>query len=177
MPDRPAGGVADPLRRRCTRLMSGLGLLLAVAGCSSVVRVQPLATSRVEVAAYNLRGPSLDALRHEAARLCVNGGEVLRQSQSGSRRAATDGPQSRWASSAMDWVDPPQGEAQMMVVCRAQAADRAIAPAPVPAAPAAPPLASVAPASASADEADRDSDQDPDPAASRLPPARRVPTY
>ncbi len=175
MPDRPAGGVADPLRRRCTRLISGLGLLLAVAGCSSVVRVQPLATSRVEVAAYNLRGPSLDALRHEAARLCANGGEVLRQSQSGSRRAATDGPQSRWASSAMDWVDPPQGEAQMMVVCRAQAADRAIAP--VPAAPAAPPLASVAPVTASANEADRDSDQDPDPAASRLPPARRVPTY
>ena len=92
---------------------------LAAAGCSTWVEVRPLATSRVDVEAFELRGPELTMLHSEVLRRCPQGAEVLRQAAHDQRAAAdSDGSITRWMNHASAWVDPPQRQAQMMVVCK-----------------------------------------------------------
>lgn len=102
---------------------SALGVLatlvfaILAAGCATVVRIQPLATGRPDVAAYNLSGPSLEALSQELTRLCPAGQQVLRQSQSGTRMVPAG---SSWQQSLNDSAalfNPPDSQAQVMVVC------------------------------------------------------------
>ena len=92
---------------------------LPVAGCSTWVDVRPLATSRADVEAYELRGPELAVLRREVLRRCPQGAEVLRQAAGDQQTAADqDGRIARWLNRASAWVDPPNREAQMLVVCK-----------------------------------------------------------
>ena len=92
---------------------------LGAAGCSTWVEVRPLATSRADVEAFELRGPDLVLLRREVLRRCPQGAEVLRQSaREQQAAAANDGHMARWAMRAAAWADPPQREAQMMVLCK-----------------------------------------------------------
>ena len=97
-----------------------LGLAaLAAAGCSAWVDVRPLATGRADVAAYELRGPELAVLRREVLRRCPQGVEVLRQAAQDPQAAAGhDGRIARWVNHASAWVDPPNREAQMLVLCK-----------------------------------------------------------
>lgn len=105
-------------QRRLGRLLLWL-CPLAAAGCSSWVDVRPLATSRADVEAFELRGPDLAMLRREVLRRCPQGAQVLRQAARDSQAAAdNDGRIARSVQRAAAWVDPPQREAQMMVVCR-----------------------------------------------------------
>lgn len=104
-------------------------------GCAATVDLRPLATGRVEVEAFELRGPDLAVLRREASRRCPQGADVLRQAESG--RPAdepVDGRISRWMTQAAAWVDPPQHQAQLMVVCRPDPQRLTLA-SPAPAAP------------------------------------------
>ena len=108
----------EGLLRGLGRLMLWLGPL-AAAGCSTWVDVRPLATSRADVQAFELRGPDLAVLRREVLRRCPQGAEVLRQAARDSQAAAdNDGRITRWMNRAAAWVDRPQREAQMMVLCK-----------------------------------------------------------
>lgn len=124
--------------------MSGLlhKALLAVAAvlataCSNLVEVRPLATGRVEVSAYELRGAELSILRRETQRLCPTGADVLRQAARDQQPSDPAGRWQAWMNRAATWVDPPQREAQMVVVCKPtlDALTVAAAPASPPAAP------------------------------------------
>lgn len=125
-------GTAAPL------LMLSLTLL---AGCSTVVNVRSLATGRVEVAAYALRGADIPALQREADMLCPRGGEVVYQASRNQRTVPADSRVKHWLQQATSWLDTPRGEAQMMVVCSELQGNRLLlatptvnppAPAPVP---------------------------------------------
>ena len=68
----PLDGLAVTLQRWGGHRQAGtpvraplLILAAMVAGCASEVRIQPRATGRPEVAAYQLHGPSLEALAQE----------------------------------------------------------------------------------------------------------------
>ncbi len=140
--------------------------ILALTGCASQVRIAPLATGRIDVAAYELRGPSLDAVRHEAARLCPQGAEVLRQSQSGAVTLPAASMLQR-VGVLVDTLDPPRTEAQLMVLCKERRADRTIA-STAAASPAA--SASAAPATRQAAPVDADVAEDDE---AEAPQARR----
>ena len=116
--------------------LAPLGLLLG--GCAGVIDVQPLATGRVTVSAYALRGPELAGLRREAARLCPLGAEIQRQAGRDQRPVDPAGSRRDVIDIASDLFDPPQRTAQLVVVC-AEAPDAALLPAlATPAALAAP---------------------------------------
>lgn len=94
-------------------------LALPAAGCSTWVDVRPLATSRADVEAFELRGPELAVLRREVLRRCPQGAEVLRQAASDQQAAVDpDGRIARWLHRAATWVEPPNRQAQMLVVCK-----------------------------------------------------------
>ncbi len=88
-----------------------------LAGCSAVVDVRPLATGRVDVAAYTLRGPDLAAVRREAERLCPQGGEVVFQASRGQRLVPADGRAARWLQQGTSWLEAASDQSQMTVVC------------------------------------------------------------
>ncbi len=95
---------------------------LMTTGCA-VVDVRPLTTGRVDVAAYELRGPALAPLRREAQRLCPQGADILRQTNRDQLPADEAGRVGRWLQTAAAWVEPPRRAAQMMLVCKESAAD------------------------------------------------------
>lgn len=104
-----------------------------MAGCASSLDIRPLATGRVDLAAYELRGQDLAPLQREAQRLCPAGAEVLRHAVAGqTRQIDSSSPVSRWLGQAGRWMDPPQAQAQMVVLCRAMPQDSLIAPGGVP---------------------------------------------
>ncbi len=103
--------------------------MAGVAGCATLVDIQPLATARVDQAAYELRGVDLAPLQREAQRLCPAGAEVLRQAVQGQFRPMdSDSRVARWLGQAGQWIDPPQRQAQLVVLCHATPLDRLIAP-------------------------------------------------
>ena len=101
---------------------SQLAVAVMATGCSAVVDVRSLATGRVDVPAYELRGPELAMLQREARRLCPQGGEVLRQSGRDQRPANGDGNLRQWMNAANEVLDPPKRQSQLVVVCK-EAAD------------------------------------------------------
>lgn len=113
---------SEAWRRPLGRLVWWLGPL-AAAGCSTWVDVRPLATGRADVQAYELRGPELEVLRREVLRRCPQGAEVMRQAARDQQAAAENGGSvggniGGWMSRAPAWVDPPNREAQMVVLCK-----------------------------------------------------------
>ena len=102
--------------------VSRLAVAVMATGCSAVVDVRSLATGRVDVPAYELRGPELAMLQREARRLCPQGGEVLRQSGRDQRPANGDGSLRQWMNAANEVLDPPKRQSQLVVVCK-EAAD------------------------------------------------------
>jgi len=128
-PSRP-----EWLRQRLRRRL--LGMLAcgaaAITGCSTGLEVRHLATGRVDTEAFELRGTDLDQLRREAQRRCPQGAEVLRQAVRDQRPTSTgdEGRIERWMSRAAAWVDPPQREAQLVLVCKPSALGSILAPAP-----------------------------------------------
>lgn len=99
-----------------------LAVAVLVTGCSVVVDVRSLATGRVDVSAFELRGPELAVLQREARRLCPQGGEVMRQSGRDQRPANGDGSLRQWMNAANEVLDPPKRQSQLVVVCK-EAAD------------------------------------------------------
>ena len=141
---------ARPRARRTAWLAASSQLAIAVlaTGCSAVVDVRSLATGRVDVTAYELRGPELAVLQSEARRLCPQGGEVMRQSGRDQRPANRDGTLRQWMNATSDMLDPPKRQSQLVVVCK-EAADNTWATTTVPAieaavAPVTMPLAPIA---------------------------------
>lgn len=117
-------------------------LALIVSGCASTVSVRELATGRVDVSAYELHGSSARELEEAAARLCPNGGDVLRRGMRADGLYAPAAPVRAEANRPIDaawWrqqfdraermVAPAQGQAQMMVRCDPESGQR-IAAAP-----------------------------------------------
>ena len=86
--------------------------------CSGTVTVRPLVTGRADVAAYELQGGELTALRREATRLCPNGGDVLRQAGYEERPEKEDGRVRGWLNATGEWLSPAKRAAQMVVVCK-----------------------------------------------------------
>ena len=126
--------------------VSRLAVAVMATGCSAVVDVRSLATGRVDVPAYELRGPELAMLQREARRLCPQGGEVLRQSGRDRRPANGDGSLRQWMNAANEVLDPPKRQSQLVVVCKeaadniwaattAPAIEAAVAPVTMPLAP------------------------------------------
>ena len=139
---------ARPVARKSVWLPTAIRLAVAVlaTGCSAVVDVRSLATGRVDVPAYELRGPELAVLQREARRLCPQGGEVVRQSGHDQRPANGDGSLRQWMNVANEVLDPPKRQSQLVVVCKeavdntwaattAPAIDTALAPVTMPLAP------------------------------------------
>lgn len=139
---------ARPRTRRTAWLAVSSQLVVAVlaTGCSAVVDVRSLATGRVDVSAYELRGPELAMLQREARRLCPQGGEVMRQSGRDQRPANSDGTLRQWMNATSELLDPPKRQSQLVVVCKesvdntwaattSPAIDSAVAPAALPLAP------------------------------------------
>lgn len=127
--------------------------LAAGSGCSTGLEVRHLATGRVDTEAFELRGPDLDQLRREALRRCPQGAEVLRQAERDQRAASAgaDGRIERWMTRAAAWVDPPQREAQLLLVCKTSAKAEWLLPAAA-ADPASRPKHTSAPVPESAEE-------------------------
>jgi hypothetical protein len=92
--------------------------VLTLGACGSVIDVLPMATGRVDIAAYTLRGPELAPLRREAARLCPQGGEILRQAGRDQRPADDDGQWSAVANATSALLSPPKRLAELVVVCK-----------------------------------------------------------
>lgn len=101
-------------------LATGLAVWLAagLAGCSSTLDVRSLATERANVAAFELTGPDLAALRREAGLLCPQGGEILRQSAREQRLEVMEGRLDRWVQLSSSWITPPERKAQLVVLCQ-----------------------------------------------------------
>ena len=139
---------ARPVARKSARLPTAIRLAVAVlaTGCSAVVDVRSLATGRVDVPAYELRGPELAVLQREVRRLCPQGGEVVRQSGHDQRPANGDGSLRQWMNVANEVLDPPKRQSQLVVVCKeavdntwttttVPAIEAAVAPVTMPLAP------------------------------------------
>lgn len=105
-------------RWRLSGAAATLGAAAVLAGCAAPVQVRHLSTGSPQ-SAFELRGPSLRELQIEADRLCPRGADVQRQSLRYERPENRDGLIRRWTQPAIDWVNPPDSEAQMMVVCKA----------------------------------------------------------
>lgn len=99
-----------------TACLAGTVLLC---GCAAPLRVTQLATGQPTVAAYELFGDNLAQLQSEAARLCGGQAEVLRESSSRREWPASDdvGRLARMWRVAQQTMDPPRGDAQLMVRC------------------------------------------------------------
>ena len=103
---------------RCVGRAGASALLLTLLeACSAVVDVRSLATGRVEVPAYALRGTDIAAVRREAEKLCPSGGEVVYQTSRSQRTVPADGRVKQWLQQGASWLDTPRGEAQMTVIC------------------------------------------------------------
>jgi len=98
--------------------VASLALALTLGACASVIDVLPMATGRVDMSAYTLRGPELGTLRREAARLCPQGGEILRQAGRDQRPADEDGRWRAVANATSALLDPPRRMAELVVVCK-----------------------------------------------------------
>jgi hypothetical protein len=95
-----------------------LTLALMLGACANAIDVLPMATGRVDLSAYTLRGPDLAPLRREAARLCPLGGEILRQAGRDQRPADEDGRWRAVANATSALLDPPKRSAELVVVCK-----------------------------------------------------------
>ena len=113
-----------------SRIGSTALLLTLLAACSAVVDVRSLATGRVEVAAYALRGPEMAAVRREAEKLCPAGGEVVYQASRSQHAVPADGRVKHWLQQGTSWLDSPRGEAQMTVICSEMPGNRLLLAAP-----------------------------------------------
>ncbi len=103
-----------PLLRTAAVLLAACGL----AACS-VVQVRSVGTSTGQPA-FDLVGPSLQALGAEAGRLCPRGHAVMRQWQRGNAPAGQgDGSASGAAVRVAFSYDLQPDQAQMSIVCRA----------------------------------------------------------
>lgn len=100
------------------RVVAGAAVLAGLCGCASQMEIRALATESPERGAYELNGSNLDALRREAQRLCPGGADVLRQASSGQRAEVERGRWTRWLNVAGDFVEPPQQQAQLLVMCQ-----------------------------------------------------------
>ena len=134
--------MASELQRLGVRRAGLLALASLLGACSSLVDIRPLATGRVDVSAYELRGADLAPLQREARRLCPQGGDILRQAGLDARRERDEGRLQRWMNATSEVLDPPKRHAQLVVMCKPApdaasfAAQPAINPAePVAAAP------------------------------------------
>jgi hypothetical protein len=132
------------------RMWLAVGLAAGLAGCSSTLDVRSLATERADVAAFELTGPDLAALRREASLLCPQGGEILRQSAREQRLEVVAGRLDRWVQLSSSWITPPERTAQLVVLCQAVPERHLLASAPAGQALAAVSAAGTASASASA---------------------------
>ena len=97
---------------------AGWALLGLCSACSTVIEVRPLATGRVDVSAFELRGPTVPAFRDQASQLCPQGAEVLRQSARDQVALVDPGRINLWLNTASSWFEPPLREAQLMIVCK-----------------------------------------------------------
>jgi len=104
--------------RATARCVLATALGLGLTGCGSLVDVRTVATGRADVAAYELRGTDLAPLKREAQRLCPQGADILRAAGRDQRPERDDTRLRRWASLAGEWIDPPQREAQLLLVCK-----------------------------------------------------------
>ena len=128
---RARAGARRLLRRQMiVALIATTSSLLAA--CASRVDIRPLATGRVDVSAYELRGMTLTPLRREVARLCPTGADVLRVTARDQQPEFEVGRIHRWRNTAALWLDPPVQQAQMMVVCKPDASDLGVTPAEKP---------------------------------------------
>ncbi len=113
--------------RLCWQLPVALLAWASLQGCASLVEVRSLATGRVAVSAYELRGNELAPLQREARRLCPQGGEILRQSGRDLVPEHDEGRVRRWLNNTSEWFDPPTRNAQLVVVCKVAPDDAVLA--------------------------------------------------
>ena len=123
LPNRPGAAVwCQPLWQRPALVLAAL----LASACGSVVEVRPLATGRIDVAAYELRGAALVLLKREAQKQCPQGAEIQRQAGRSEHRPAPPadaGRLRRWAHASADWLAPPKRDAQLVVVCKESPGD------------------------------------------------------
>ena len=97
-----------------------------------------MATGQIDRPAYELNGSDLLALRREAQKLCIGGGDIIRQASAGQRPEAVDGRMQRWLNKTTAVFDPPLQQAQLVVVCLPDGLRSMAALPPVPVAASAP---------------------------------------
>ena len=95
-----------------------LALVALLAGCATA-ETRSIATGGLD-AAYELRGPSLTALRSKAQWLCPNGHEVLREWEHAHRPEMESNLAIRWWGIATNVAGIGEhDDAQLMVRCKA----------------------------------------------------------
>lgn len=123
LPSRPCAALwRQPLWQRPALVLTAL----LTSACGSVVEVRPMATGRIDVAAYELRGGDLVLLKREAQKQCPQGADILRQAGRSEHRPAPPahaGRLRRWAHAGGDWLAPPKRDAQLVVVCKESPGD------------------------------------------------------
>lgn len=67
---------------------------------------------------YELRGATLSQLQTDAARLCPQGFDVLRQTESDIRQPGGH-KAINWWNEGLSWLEDDRREAQMMLSCKA----------------------------------------------------------
>lgn len=132
----------NPLHRSATARGARLALIAVAAaqmGACGNLQVRPLATGVPDRPAYALAGRSLDKLRDEAQRLCPSGAEVLRSAQrlDGGRGVAEPSANwyGRWWQTTQATLAPPDGQAQLVVLCQSIPGGTTLAALPPPAPP------------------------------------------
>ena len=142
--DRPGRDCEHPvLAAPLTVVLLSVVLLSLLGACAAPLELRPLATGRADIEAFELRGADIAMLRREAQRRCPQGADVLRQAESGQPLVQVEGGRfERWTQVAAQWVDPPQRQAQMLVLCRPD--PQRLAWGLIPPAPASAPIATAA---------------------------------
>lgn len=107
---------------RLLGLVPGLAAGLLLVACASPVSVRELATGQIDTPAYELRGEDLQSLQDQARRLCPQGGQLLHMAYRGDGlRAPGDSWWGQRWSEAQRLAAPVQAQAQLTVLCQADA--------------------------------------------------------
>jgi hypothetical protein len=104
-----------------SRIMAGLvaswhfAVLIGLTACAQIQITSQSAAPQRPV--YELTGATPDHLKSEAARLCPQGFDILRQSTMDTRQPG-DYRAIQWWNQALSWVEDDNRQTQMVVSCK-----------------------------------------------------------
>lgn len=115
---RPLRPFARALTSRIVAGVVASGHVAVLGGLSACAQIQISSQSAApQRPVYELTGATPDHLKSEAARLCPQGFDILRQSSVDTRQPG-DYRVIQWWNQALSWVEADNRQAQMVVSCK-----------------------------------------------------------